>query len=259
MKENLTKKSIIEILFICPFAILPALLGHYAGIVTVLLLIVILLVSKKLEGNSEIYSNKKLLLVFIGVYSILVMNVVFTAFGLYKYLGLDDEKIKIIVKIICLTLSLLLLKIFRVSIKSFKWNMSRNQIIGTLIVGLVFAVVVIILDGFRFVYAFNKDIVDYGVYIVGTVILVAFFEEFLCRGILVSGLKSYQLEEWKINIIQAFLFGILHCVKYLDKGVGIALLITCYQTVIGYMFGKIYLKTKTLMPGMLMHLLWDIL
>ncbi|WP_407636677.1 CPBP family intramembrane glutamic endopeptidase [Acetivibrio cellulolyticus] len=49
------------------------------------------------------------------------------------------------------------------------------------------------------------------------------------------------------------------CKKYLDKGIGVALLITCYQTVIGYFFGKLYLKTKSLTPGILIHLLWDIL
>lgn len=259
MRGYLNKKSLIEILLVFPFAMLPAILGHYGGLVALSLLVLCLLLSKKLDGSSIIYANKKLLFIFVIVYSIIFMNVILTGFGLYQYLGFNDDYIKNIIKIICLTLSLVLLKVFRVSIKNFKWKMSRSQMIGTLAIGLMFACIIIFLDGFRFIYSFNGDLVQYGFYILKTIILVAFFEELLCRGILVSALKGYQIAEWKINVIQAFLFGILHCVRYLDKGIGVALLITCYQTVIGYLFGKIYLKTKTLTPGMLLHLLWDIL
>ncbi len=259
MRWSFSKKSVTEILFIFPFAILPALLGYYGGLVALSLLALSLLLRGNLEGNFKIYSDKKLLFNFIIVYSILLMNVFFTAFGLYKYLGFNDEYIKNIIKIISLTLSLILLGIFGISIKNFTWNMCRSQIIGTLAIGIMFACITIFFDGLVLINRFNGDIVHYGFYILNTVILVAFFEEFLCRGILISALKGYQIAEWKVNIIQALLFGILHCVRYMDKGIGIALLITCYQTVIGYFFGKLYLKTKTLTPVILIHLLWDIL
>jgi CAAX amino terminal protease family. len=259
MRGYLSKKIVIEILFIVTLAFLPALLGHYAGIVALFLLALIFLLRKNLEDSFEIYSNKKLLFIFITIYSILFLNVFFTAIGLYKYLGLDEGYIKNIIKIISITLSLILLKICGINIKNFKWSMNRGQIIGTLMIGLMYACIIIPLDGFIFINRFNGDIVQYGFFILNTIILVAFFEEFLCRGILISALKGYQIAEWKVNIIQALLFGILHCVKYLDKGIGIALLITGYQTVIGYFFGKLYLKTKTLTPSILIHLLWDIL
>lgn len=259
MREYLNTKLVMEILFLVPFAILPVLLGYYGGLLAFFLLVLILLLGKKLEGSNKIYQDKKLLFIFIIVYSILLINIFFTAFGLYKHFEFNEEYIKNIFKIICLILSLVLLKIYRISIKNFKWNMSRSQILGTLAIGLMFACITIFSDGFIFINRFNGDIVEYGFYILKTVILVAFFEEFLCRGIFISALKGYQMEEWKINIMQAFLFGILHCVRYLDKGIWIALLITCYQTVIGYFLGKLYLKTKTLTPGILIHLLWDIL
>lgn len=259
MRGYLSKEIAIEILFIFPFAILPALLGYYGGLLALILMPLSLLLREKLEGSYKIYSDKKLLFNFIIVYSILLMNVFFTAFGLYKNLGLNDEYVKNIIKIICLTLSLILLKISRFSIKNFKWNICQSHILGTLAIGLMFACITIFFDGFIFINRFNGDIVNYGFYILKTVILVAFFEEFLCRGILISALKGYQISECKANIIQALLFGSLHCVRYLDKGIGVALLITCYQTVIGYFFGKLYLKTKSLTPVILIHLLWDIL
>ncbi len=259
MREYISKNSLIESLFVLLLAVLGAVVGHFGGLLGIILLILIYLLREKLQGGFEIYADKKLLPVYIIVYSILLVNIFFTAFGIYRNLGLNDENIKIIIKITCLTLSLILLKVFGGSIINFKWRMSRSQTIGTLAIGLVFACITIILDGFRFINDFNGDIVRYGLYILSIIILVAFFEEFLCRGILISALKGYQIAEWKVNIIQAFLFGILHCVRYLDKGIGVALLITCYQTVIGYFFGKLYLRTKTLTPGILIHLLWDIL
>lgn len=91
--------------------------------------------------------------------------------------------------------------------------MSRGQIIGTLAIALIFAFITIFFDGFRFINSFNGDIVHYGIYILSTVILVAFFEEFLCRGILISALTGYKIAEWKVNTIQALFFGVVHCVR----------------------------------------------
>ncbi|WP_010250640.1 CPBP family intramembrane glutamic endopeptidase [Acetivibrio cellulolyticus] len=213
MRGYVSKKLVIEILFILPFAILPAFLEYYGGLVALILMPLSLLLRENIEGNYEIYNDKKLLFNFIIVYSILLMYVFFTAFGLYKSLGFNDEYVKNIIKIICLTLSLILLKISRVSIKNFKWNVCRSHILGTLTIALMYACITIFFDGFIFINRFNGDIVNYGFFILKTVILVAFFEEFLCRGILISALKGYQIAEWKANIMQALLFGILHCVK----------------------------------------------
>lgn len=258
MRERLSKKLLIEISLILSCTIISVLLGYYGSIVTLSLIVLVYLLRKSLEGSFEIYSDKKLLFIFIIVYLILSMNVFFTAFRLYKYLGFNEEYAKGIIKIIGLTLSLILLKVFGIRIRSFKWNMSRSQIIGSLLIGFVFISINIYSDGLRFNNSFNGDISQYSLYILKTALLVAFFEEFLCRGILISALKGYQIAEWKANIIQALLFGILHCVKYLDRGIGIALLITTYQILAGYFFGKLYLKTKTLMPGVLLHFLWDV-
>lgn len=157
MRGYLSKKIVIEILFIVSLAYLPALLGNYGGVVASFLLVLIFLLRKNLEDSFEIYSNKKLLFIFIAIYSILFLNVFFTALGLYKYLGVDEGYIKNIIKIISLTLTLILLKVFGINIKNFKWSMSRGQIIGTLAIGLIYACIIIPFDGFIFINRFKAS------------------------------------------------------------------------------------------------------
>ena len=112
MREYLNKKIVMEIIFLVSFAILPVLLGYYGGLLAIFLLVIILLLGKNLEGSNKIYQDKKLLVVFIIVYSILIINIFFTAFGLYKHFEFNEEYIKYIIKIVSLTLSLVLLKIY---------------------------------------------------------------------------------------------------------------------------------------------------
>jgi membrane protease YdiL (CAAX protease family) len=259
MEKSGSEKILWEWLIILILTIVSALLGYYGSIVALFLIFVIYFLRRYLEGISEIYSDKKLMPVFCIIYSILFINTLLISLGLYDLLGISEGSIKTVIKIICVLFSFILLKSFNISIRNFKWNVSRSQIISTLIIALVFTCVIIYFDGLRFIYMFNGDILQYSLYILKTIILVAFFEEFLCRGILISGLKTYTLSEWKINIIQASLFGILHYARYIDRGVVNALLITSYQIVIGCFFGRLYLKTKTLTPGIFIHLLWDIL
>ena len=68
-------------------------------------------------------------------------------------------------------------------------------------------------------------------------------EEVLYRGFLISGLKGLGIDDWKCNIVQAVIFGIIHVFSggnYAWK----VLLSTASQTLSGYVLGKIYLKTK---------------
>lgn len=83
-----------------------------------------------------------------------------------------------------------------------------------------------------------------------------FYEEVLYRGLLISALKGLGLDDDKTNILQAILFGIHHIMSW-----GIAswffLLSIAAQALLGYVLGKIYFKTKSLMPCILLHGLLD--
>lgn len=82
------------------------------------------------------------------------------------------------------------------------------------------------------------------------------------RGFLISGLLSFNMEKWKANIIQSVIFGLGHCFV-VSKGLGFhisalaAILHTSQQMMIGYVLGKIYLKTNSLLPGIILHGLLD--
>lgn len=83
------------------------------------------------------------------------------------------------------------------------------------------------------------------------------FEETLYRGFLISGLKGLRLNENKCNVIQAVIFGASH-VNSWGTGSSIFLLHTAVQAIIGYMFGKLYFKTKSLTPCIILHGLFNI-
>ncbi len=258
MKKLFNKYIVLEMLCVILFAIIPAILGYYGGLLACFLMLVAYILGKSLEFSYKLYANKKLLYAFICIYCIFLINIVMTALGIYSRLNFDENSVKTFIKAFCFILSFVLLRVFGSSLKDFRWAVSKKQLLGTLVIGLVYVGITVTFDGFIFINQFKSDILQYALYIFVTLVLVAFLEEFICRGILVSALEGYQLAEWKINIIQAILFGVLHCGKYLDRGIGIALLITCYQTVIGYFFGKIYFKTRSLTPCIILHLIWNI-
>lgn len=177
---------------------------------------------------------------------------------MYEIIGVNPEQIKIVLKIVCVTLLFILLKASNTSISDFQWRVKTKQWLVTGILAVVFILITSFFDGFRLKYMFNGDIVKYLFYVLQIAVLTAFFEETLCRGILLSALKGYEIVEWKANIIQAVTFGIPHFIRYLDKGIIKALLITTSQIIVGYFFGKLYIKTRSITPAIIIHFLWDI-
>lgn len=258
MGKSSILKTVQELLPLLILTAVSTVLGYYGSLLALFLMLIVFLLRKHIEGNIELYAHKQLLIVFCIVYSMLFLHTLFIRFGFYAALDLDAENVKVLVKAAGVLLSIILLRINNISMRNFSWTLSKGQILGTLIIAAAFICITVIFDGLRFFNDFNGDIVTFCLYVLKILVLVAFFEEFLCRGILISALKSYMTSEWKINLIQAFLFGILHYARYIERGIGLALLTTSYQIVIGYFFGKLYFKTKTLTPGIILHLLWDI-
>ncbi len=84
-------------------------------------------------------------------------------------------------------------------------------------------------------------------------------EEYLFRGLLISGLLYLNMDKWKVNIIQATIFGIVHISTNKSNGLGLtcAILATSAQILMGYLFGKVFFKTNSLLPGIILHMLID--
>jgi membrane protease YdiL (CAAX protease family) len=83
------------------------------------------------------------------------------------------------------------------------------------------------------------------------------FEEVLYRGLLISGLKGFGLKDEQTNIIQAIIFGITHVISF-GNVPSIFILHTASQIILGYVIGKVYFKTKSLTPCILLHGLIDV-
>ncbi len=81
-------------------------------------------------------------------------------------------------------------------------------------------------------------------------------EEVLFRGFFLSGLLAFGIREDKSNIIQSIIFGIIHVLSHNEVSI-IIILSTSYQMYIGFILGKIYLRTKTLTPCIFLHALID--
>lgn len=95
--------------------------------------------------------------------------------------------------------------------------------------------------------------------LIGTFFYPAAIEEYLYRGVILSALLSFNMENWKANIIQATIFGLTHICENYNQGFNLqlAILFTSVQILLGYAFGKISLKTNSLMPGIILHVLID--
>ena len=73
-------------------------------------------------------------------------------------------------------------------------------------------------------------------------------EEIIYRGCTINGLKKTKLNYVQINIIQSIIFAISHL-----GGFGHDINSIPYYILFGYLFGKIYITSNSLTPGILLH------
>jgi membrane protease YdiL (CAAX protease family) len=100
-------------------------------------------------------------------------------------------------------------------------------------------------------------IVDFAIKFVRKSLHPGVFEEVLYRGLLISGLEGFGLKDEHTNIIQAIIFGITHVISF-GNVPSIFILHTASQIILGYVIGKVYFKTKSLTPCILLHGLVDV-
>lgn len=87
----------------------------------------------------------------------------------------------------------------------------------------------------------------------------AFIEEFFFRGIIQGNLER-AIGQNKAGIYAGLLFGLIHLpFSYLIGGMDLVSGIFQFmgQTIAGWMYGILYMKTRSLYPGMLAHFLTD--
>lgn len=210
---------------------------------------------KKLTRNSLLYSNRKSLLAFGVIYIILNLCVYLI---LYKNYFHNVSPFFIYLFLIS---SLFICYLFGVKFNDFSWRINIKESILVIIIAVIIVTPELIINGkYRLIYynQYNGHFSEYLVYSISTFIYPGIYEEFLFRGILISGLKAYNISEVKINIIQALLFGLPHGLLITNLGFK-GIFLTGMQILMGYILGKVYFKTKSLTPCIILHGLIDII
>ncbi len=86
----------------------------------------------------------------------------------------------------------------------------------------------------------------------------ALFEEVIFRGIFIHNLKENGRGDMTALFISAFLFGAVHLTNIVGMPAADTLVQFCYATVIGLVFGAVYLKSRDILSVMIMHALIDL-
>lgn len=210
--------------------------------------------------TKEVYSNKKALVPFFIIYIIadLITIGLNKAFTLNNNSTINEFNILFIYCIkITLTLTLFIIYLFKIRLRDFNWKVSISSLILIIVAFIVYYLTYNISSLVKgtlnintlFSIKYLKNIITQSLY-------PGIFEEVLYRGLLISGLLGLGLSKEKTNFIQAIIFGASHLFAWGTPS-WTFLLGTMSQAVIGYLFGKIYLKTNSLTPCILLHGLID--
>ena len=113
--------------------------------------------------------------------------------------------------------------LFKESVKNFNWCINIKQIAIILVLFIIVKItpkivlyngnnITLLLEEIKFLFSLKR-------FISCTFLLIypAFYEEIIYRGLLISMLKGYDLEDWKINCIQSLVFGLPHAFLYFYK------------------------------------------
>lgn len=226
---------------------------------SILMLVLIRIFSKQLEDDKKIYQNKKAIILFITIYTIMIIVII----TFNKFFNLNNNTVSKVNPIYILLLQVMIIStiflsyIFGISLKNYNWNISFKWIGIILLVYLANRLTLNILVlknnnysiinfvSISFVVKFVLSTLYYCLY-------PGLLEEVLYRGFLISGLKGLGIDDWKCNIVQAIIFGIIHVFAG-GNYAWTVLLSTASQILMGYVLGKIYFKTKSLTPCILLH------
>ncbi|GAW99642.1 CPBP family intramembrane glutamic endopeptidase [Secundilactobacillus mixtipabuli] len=94
-------------------------------------------------------------------------------------------------------------------------------------------------------------------------LIVGICEETVFRGYLLNRLAKIVDSEQTALVIQAILFALIHLPRYLTTYPALSFLTIMGQlvtvTLLGYLFGWLFLKSRSLWPGIIVHSVWDLL
>lgn len=231
--------------------------GTISVLAAILCMIVIKFSLKDKSSDYEIYADRNGLLSFILIL-IIYVSIIYVL--TYRVSSSMSFLITTVIQgfLVCCTL---IMYLFHLKFGNFKWSITVKEFFIIIFAFLCILSPRLIIQGksaLRYYSGFNEKNLAYLYYSLRVFVYPAFSEEVIFRGLLITGLKGYGMQYWKINIIQSIIFGLVHFSGY--KGLGfIAVIFMSSQIILGYIIGIIYYKTKSLTPCILFHALIDII
>jgi membrane protease YdiL (CAAX protease family) len=144
--------------------------------------------------------------------------------------------------------------LFKVKVSSFNWTTTLKSIL------VMIAVYFFIEIPYYLIYDIETlkviTLSNYLENFVRSLYYPSIVEEVIFRGFLLGGLVSLGIRKDKANIFQAIVFGFIHLLNY-ESITLVSFLWPSFQVFAGYLFGKIYLSTKSLTPCLILHALFD--
>jgi membrane protease YdiL (CAAX protease family) len=140
--------------------------------------------------------------------------------------------------------------------------------------GLLFIIIALILYKLPFVLLFKTILtnhftaIEFILSIITTLIFTALKEELIFRDFLLFGLISHGFSSKSANMVQAIIFGLIHIsankqallIHSSGTHILITSILTCsYQILMGYLFGKITIKSKSIGYSVILHTFVDIM
>lgn len=234
-------------------------LGHIIYIwIDIILISLIRNDTEKYDGDF-IYSNKKAIIAFAILYIYLILTAILSNNkSQVNNISLSETKISYIIYPIIMIgvvygILLISMKILKIDIKNFKFKIGIKELLLVILLIAIkkviecsFLGIDMLINGREVFYIFINFVIN--------LISPAFIEEMIFRGLLMSGLKGFNFKIENANIIQAILFGSIHYFYYTQYGI-IGILGISFQAIVGYMLGKLYIKTKSLTPCIVLHAL----
>ncbi|KRK98050.1 immunity protein PlnI [Secundilactobacillus odoratitofui DSM 19909 = JCM 15043] len=94
-------------------------------------------------------------------------------------------------------------------------------------------------------------------------LVVGICEETLFRGYFLNRIRPLVDNQQMALVIQAVLFALIHLPRYLTTYPALSLMTIVSQLItvglLGYLFGWLFLKSRSLWPGIIAHSVWDLL
>ncbi|MDF2880491.1 MAG: hypothetical protein K0R54_1048 [Clostridiaceae bacterium] len=213
--------------------------------------------------DKHIYENKKALIPYVIIHATLLILILTlnNLFGLNNSTAQNFNKAYFLLIELCITLTIFICYFFKIKLNNFCWKMPGKSLALVILVYIIYELILNFMGIYKGIIHVNNIfsinfITKFTMSAIINSLYPGFFEEVLFRGFLISGLRGFGFSDDKCNIIQSIIFGIGHVMSW-GTATWVFMLSTASQVMLGYVLGKMYFKTKSLLPCILFHGLID--